>query len=392
MLRLVRSGVAAYLAGVVAVCAGSAWGGEYVFRDVVNSTSGMYAFTNPVINDRGTIAFFATTDELGGFHQVYIQSKDGALRRFTGAGFADALFGLPINEQDDVAFVRWPRTMAEPPEGQIFRGNAAGDLSVIASGGDNLEIDMSHPSLWITESGQVLYNAQVGREGDFLLRGPNPVTDRVMPVYGPGWIIDGVSHDGTPVVRATEAGSWAFYKGVDREQVAMRAGTAFSGVAAYRENHRGDQVFWGRQPGGSSGRFPHGIFSGPDPKRDAIVRSGTYERISGPVLNDEGTVVFTADLAAGGYGIFTGPAAEDDGVIVEGDVLFGSTVRDVEVQAFYSLNPNTDFLNNLGQIVFAYELASGVSGIAVATPVPEAGVVGALGLVVVLGCRRRGGK
>ena len=58
-------------------------------------------------------------------------------------------------------------------------------------------------------------------------------------------------------------------------------------------------------------------------------RSGARSRRSlgsGPSINDAGAVAFFATLDAGGSGIFTGPDPTTDVVIRTGDLLFGATV------------------------------------------------------------------
>ena len=80
-------------------------------------------------------------------------------------------------------------------------------------------------------------------------------------------------------------------------------------------------------------------------------------------INDTGTIAFLGLLDAGGGGVFTGPNPATDKMLVVGDTLFGSTITD--------LGLSFGAINNSGQISFVYTLANGVTGVAVATPVPE---------------------
>jgi hypothetical protein len=73
-------------------------------------------------------------------------------------------------------------------------------------------------------------------------------------------------------------------------------------------------------------------------------------------INNNGIVAFV-----GSEGIFAVPGADDGLVVAPGDNIFGSTLT------FAGLGD----INDVGQIVFQYSLESGISGVAVATPVPE---------------------
>ena len=75
-----------------------------------------------------------------------------------------------------------------------------------------------------------------------------------------------------------------------------------------------------------------------------------------PSINTAGTVVFAAALDAGGLGLFTGPDPVADKVIRTGDLLFGSTINNL-------IFGNQGF-NDAGQIAFLYFLDNGRSGIA----------------------------
>ena len=93
-------------------------------------------------------------------------------------------------------------------------------------------------------------------------------------------------------------------------------------------------------------------------------------------------IAFTARLAAGDVdGIFVGPNPATDTVIKEGDALDGSVVT--------FLRTGQRALNDAGQIAFYAELANGRRGIYVFTPVPEPGLVlAAAGLLGLAGAAR----
>ena len=112
---------------------------------------------------------------------------------------------------------------------------------------------------------------------------------------------------------------------------------------------------------------------------------GFSGRDGGASINDLDQIAFRAYLdpySEGRYGIFTGPNPLTDTVIRTGDVLNGSTIT------FLDLGQSG--LNNAGQIAFYAEFASGASGVFIATPVPEPSVgLAATGLLV-LSWRSRG--
>ena len=77
-------------------------------------------------------------------------------------------------------------------------------------------------------------------------------------------------------------------------------------------------------------------------------------------INAAGAVAFFATLDNGNDGLFTGPDPLADKVIQSGDLLFGDTVRFVDIF--------TEGLNDAGQVAFYFELENGTRGIARANP------------------------
>jgi hypothetical protein len=82
-----------------------------------------------------------------------------------------------------------------------------------------------------------------------------------------------------------------------------------------------------------------------------------------PSINDAGTVAFSGWLDDGGGGLYVSSGGNISEVLVAGDTLFGSTAL--------GARGSSESLNDRGQIAFFYSLDNGVSGIALATPVPE---------------------
>ena len=112
--------------------------------------------------------------------------------------------------------------------------------------------------------------------------------------------------------------------------------------------------------------------------------SGPFEDLSWTAINSLGQVAFAGTLdggTTGGVYMALGGGAFEK-VIGIGDPLFGSTVTSVFMK--------TDALNDAGQIALIYRLATGVRGVAIATPVPEPHALAVtFGGLWLLACRRR---
>ncbi len=111
--------------------------------------------------------------------------------------------------------------------------------------------------------------------------------------------------------------------------------------------------------------------------------SGPYSSLGEPSINDTGTVAFLAGLDAAGPGIFTGPDPAADKVIRTGDPLFGSTVMSLDI------SESGAALNNFGRIAFWAELEDGTQGIYVANPEPTTMLLLGTGLAGLYGFRRK---
>jgi hypothetical protein len=84
---------------------------------------------------------------------------------------------------------------------------------------------------------------------------------------------------------------------------------------------------------------------------------GRFRDFTGNVsINNDGEVVFAADLAGGGRGIFSARGDAVHEIIGTGDSLFGSTVSSLAAVPF---SPRA--LNNLGQVGFLANLADGTT-------------------------------
>ena len=93
-----------------------------------------------------------------------------------------------------------------------------------------------------------------------------------------------------------------------------------------------------------------------------MFEGGRNNSFQTPGITDQGTVVFAAQLAAGGAGLFTGPDPKKDCIIATGDLLFGVPLR--SIRFFGSVSSD-------GKVAFGYDRTDEVSGIALAVPVRE---------------------
>lgn len=112
-----------------------------------------------------------------------------------------------------------------------------------------------------------------------------------------------------------------------------------------------------------------GIFTGDDPETDAVAvhyvpnnPPDPWGSFGGPAINDEGTVVFPAITAFGGFGIYTGNDPATDTVA---DTLAASPFRNLSGPA----------INNKGTIVFFGELRAGGGGIFSGDDLPDDTIV-----------------
>jgi hypothetical protein len=85
-----------------------------------------------------------------------------------------------------------------------------------------------------------------------------------------------------------------------------------------------------------------------------------------PLINDNGDVVFFAELGSFDTGLFDGGHPMRDRIIMTGQTLFGSTLEEI----YFQLPPMFKALNNDGQVAFSYRLSDDRHGIAIATPAP----------------------
>lgn len=290
----------------------------------------------PKINDSGRATF---AGNLPGKPVRVFSGTGGPLTPIAGPPDYEIDQGIPaINNAGLVAF----GAVSTIPGvgGGIFVGNGAAVTKIAPGAGPFNSID-SRPA--INDSGQVAFNAFDASGQPLLYRADTAtatiVADRTMFPFGPG------SSFGTPDLN--NAGVVAFVGAI-----------AIDNVGVFKADGQSITTVLGN--------------SGP-------LRASTFH---GVAINNLGDVAFAGIVGSGNdRGIFTGPNPVSDKVIRFGDPLFGSTVALVEI--------THGALNDSGQIAFRYELADSITrGVAIATPVPEP-VCSATILLAVLACLPR---
>jgi len=329
----------------------------------------------PVINNRGTIAFLTNLDT-------------GSEGIFTGSGGATTTIAIADDSGPPGTFGRFLSPPALNDEGTVsstaflstgvpesfFLGglftNNGGLTTFIANSNLELTPFLGNPA--INNEGTIAITAFVPGEDHRLFTVSSGATTLIANRSGP------FSDFGSTAIN--DAGTVAFLANLDEGGNGLF--TASSGaittiadssdsfgylVGGPAINNAGTLAFSAFRDfqdflEGSGGG---GIFTSSGGVTTIIAdNTGPFRNFFGlPAINDAGTVTFWASLDEGGSGIFTGPNPVTDKVIATGDRLFGSTVTSLRFNRFSS-----KWLNNAGQLTFFAQLADRSSGIFRADP------------------------
>lgn len=363
-------------------------GVSYTFTNIADITDGYNGFHSvlgsglggPVLGENGEVLFLATLPSgIGGLYTGHSPASDRVVD--TSGDFID--LRLPdINSSGAIAFGGETATGGRG----AYRVDA-GVVTRIAEVNTSSFTDIYGYTV-INDSGNVLFPAifDGGTATRGLFSGPDLVADRVVDnsnfnaTFG---LRQGLNNLGEIAFSSSSASTGiAVFSGPDptTDVLIDESGTVdFFALGPMNLNDNGKVGFAdGLQSGGQA------VFLGTGPTPTIIAdTSGPYDGFNSFYMdiNNHDLVAFLAQLDGGGKGIYTGPDSVMDKVIGTGDLLFGSVVVD--------LNMGIGGLNDSGEIGFAYELADGRQGIAVAIPTPPTGAA-ALGLLVLATKRRRG--
>jgi hypothetical protein len=327
----------------------------YQFTNIVNTTGQFDYFENVSLNNSGTVAFDARLrgQTWGG---VYV-GNGGPLTTIADITQFSVAIMPAINDAGTVAFYG-----GNSGSSGIYTGTG-GPLTTIASGPP---LSVYSPS--INNSGIVAF-----RQGSSVCIGNGgPVTTLYCPdarFSGTGF--PSINDAGVVVFIADlNAGGTGIYTGNGGPVTTIaEAGSGLNAVGVQRLSNNGSVVFLAQQ---GTGQLFDAVCVGNGGLiqivADAI--NGPFSGFGAPSINSHGGIAFMAAMDAGGYGMFTGPDLNQDKVVVSGDNLFGSMVSRI---GNCSINDN-------GQVAFYYELQNGVSGVAIASPIPEPSTIILLGI------------
>ena len=341
---------------------------KYFFRNVIDTTGPLSAFQSASINQTGTVAFAAQLDS-GGEGIFTFDGKTLRTIADTNGEFS-ALSGLVVNAAGFVAF-RADYDAGLPAQGQtIFVGDGQTLLPIVDTSGQFFQLG-GLPAA--NDSGAVVFRAQRddGVWGIYhraangsvvtIADDPGPF-QRIALSYFEN--VPSINNDGTVAFAAWldsgEAGIFVSSSGTVDTLVDSSGPLANFGWNPVISDD-GSVVFSASPDVGRNGIYLHSNGMTQPIANDSKVAF----QLHSPVVNGFGDVAFGAcyhDLdGCVVRGILTGDDPLADQVIRDGDILFDAIVTDI---SFYR------GLNNNSEIAFAYELDSGVSGIAIATPTP----------------------
>ncbi len=336
----------------------------YTFTKIVEGQSRDPVYFSPAVNNSGAVAFVRR--DAGSPVEVLI-SQGGVTTKI--ADSAGPLSGvgssLDLNDAGTVVFF----ANLDAGGRGIFTGNG-GPLATIITTDDESPLGGAFTGLHspsINASGAVSFMGQVGaRRGIFkfdngavatVVDDSGPLKDfgfSASPINDDGLVAFSAAFDDRPLIQGvfTSAGNGSFTTIAEggHEEVLTASSINSAGTLAFH-NFRGIG-------------FGGGIYTGSGGLVQTVIeRNDTFTDGLGnfPSINSSGLVAFLTFNAQPGPGIFTGPNA--DKMIEQGDPLFGSTVRNVNI--------SSSSLNDLGQIAFTYFLEDGRRGVVLATPVPE---------------------
>jgi len=371
----------------------------YEFTLIADTSGSFGPFTGlgsmPTINNAGTVAFMAG----GGGVIRFLTGSGGSITTIADSTGPISTFTGPVAVINDSGTVAFFATLDTGVRG-IFAGTG-GSLTTIADSSGAFGTGFGFtPS--INNAGTVAFSATLDAGGQGIFTGSGGATNTIATVSGPlilGPLLSdpAINDDGTVAFRARLGTSPLFTftiftgdGGALTTIATTESGGGFTILGSPPAiNDSGTVAFRGSNPLG-------GIFTGAGGPITTIADS------SGPLnivlanhnvaINDLGEVVFLANLDAGGDCILTGPDVVNDKVICQGDALFGSTIGHPTFPFLTTGNLGffRDGLNDSGELAFWARLTDGRQVIVRATPVgavPEpatvllvgSGLIGLLG-------------
>ena len=355
----------------------------YTYTKLADTTGTFNAFFNATINESGTVAFRALLDS--GPQAIFSSSGGAATTIAVAPSSTD--FGAPsINNNGSVAFVSSGMLLGS--EKKVVVGNG-GALTTIASNTGTFDDfgSILVPTIF-RNSGTVAFAARMDDNTRSIFTGAGGTATLVVDSTGPFQTLD------DPTVN--NLGVFAFAGGMDGTGQGIFRGSAgsfitiantlgsFNGFSALPTlTDAGTVMFQAGLDGGGAG-----IFTGTGGATTTIAdTSGAYGGFGNHVMNNHGTLAFVASMD--GFinpGIFTGPNPLTDSIVKYGDAFDGSFL-----ETFFLTR---GAMNDAGQFVFHAQLFDDRQVLVLATPlvtaaVPEPSVIGLLAVGGILAWRRR---
>jgi hypothetical protein len=329
------------------------------------------------LNSSGTVAFFAQLDESTMFTQGIFTGSGGPITTlYDTRGPFGVFIGAPsLNDLGTVAF----SALLDAGGSGIFTGSGGPTTTIADTSGPFS--DVGSPAL--NDLLTVAFSALLDAGGSGIFTGSGGPTTTIADTSGP------FSDVGSPALNdlltvaflaSLDAGGSGIFTGSGGPTTTIAdTNGPFSDFGFLPAlNDLGTVAFSALLDAGGSGIFTDSggptttIVDTNGPFSDVFGDPFNLGLFGGPSLNDLGTVAFFAQLDTPEFGIFTGPDPSLDAVVRLGDPLFGSTVVEFRLDLA---------LNNAGQVAFTYLLADGRIGVARADPFVAVPVPASLGLV-----------
>jgi hypothetical protein len=347
--------------------------GPYAFTNIADTTSTYSEFYPsragriPSINNHGEVAFWAVL--VDGTETIRRRSGNQVDTIADNSGLLSTIGSPSISDNGVVVF----NATADDGRAGVFAGSGGPVATIADSAGP---LDRFGSSSDINAAGNVAYSASLDTSGYAAFVSSGGGTTTVADTTGPLATIDSprLNDSGAVAFWAFEDGGFSrqsihLYQGGALATIADESGP-FSGFSNRPGiTNDGSVVFQAVFDSGGSGIFK----SQSRIVTPVVDTTGPFSGLRFVAANNHDQVAFIGSLDSEGEGLFLGPDPTADQVIRFGDALFGSTVTSIET---------SHALNDRGQIVFYYRLANGVSGIAVASPIPEPSTIV---LIVVVG-------
>lgn len=333
--------------------------------------------TNVGVNSNGTVVVQWLMDS--GSHSIDVYGTGSRNIGFGGTQQTKPYFSVSspsINSSGQVAFYGLPYSSLL---WKLYRDTAGSKVSVQEfASSDTFDLSTS-----INDSGVIAFTGTISPHSSSVYRSYGTLiaragTDGFVSVFEAT-----INNSGTVAFRANRSGSFGAYAGNGGAitTIADSSGAISSvrpgpvslnalGMASFSVN-----LDDGRQA----------VYIGNGTILTPIIdTTGEFSDFGSTSINSFGQVAFNASLDGGGSGVYlAGPNSTATKVVGTGDSLFGSTVTSAII--------NNDSMNDLGQIAIIYGLSNGVRGVALASVVPEPGMLGGLMLCGLLLRRRRTG-